>query len=598
MKLLIITNLFPNSVEPTRGVFNKQQFLELAKLCELKVIAPIPWHKLSKVPNKEMIEGIDVYHPRYFMIPKIGRSLYGIFFFLSIIGMARRIEKTFCFDEILATWAYPDGFGSCLLAKLFKKPIVIKVHGSDINITMQSVVRKKMILYALKNSARIIAVSNALKDKMISMGALKEKIVVIPNGVDTILFSPMDRVECRKKLNIPNEQKIVLFMGNLKQIKGLNHLIEAMSRLPDDIRLILVGSGGERDSLRALAERMGIQARVNFAGSRLHSEIPVWINASDVLCLPSLNEGCPNVVLEAQSCGIPVVATRVGGVSDIIRSSDTGLLVEPAYSDQLSDALKCAIDKKWDRQKIRDSVIKFDWKDNAHEALGVLERAAGFYGKRSFAKLKDSVKAAISFFIPKRIVIYKGDSGDKKIALTFDDGPSLRTTHKVLEILREKNVKATFFLIGNMAEKHNELVRDIAKDGHCIGAHSYAHPKHSKITAGDIRVEIDKSVGAIEKILNFKCILYRTPGGEVSISQLLYCYRKELTTVFWSVDSQDGRMKNAEDVIAHVTGNGIGSGDIILFHDDNDLILSVLPGVIDHFKTKGYDFVTVEDMIR
>ncbi len=103
MKILIITNLFPNNKEPARGIFNKQQFLELAKLCELKVIAPLPWHYRRDIPKKEVIEGIETYHPRYFMIPKLGRLSYGLFFYLSLRKFAKRIQEDFNFDLIFST---------------------------------------------------------------------------------------------------------------------------------------------------------------------------------------------------------------------------------------------------------------------------------------------------------------------------------------------------------------------------------------------------------------------------------------------------------------------------------------------------------------
>ena len=120
MKILVITNLFPNNKEPNRGVFNKQQMAELAKLCEVKVIAPVAWHRAKGILDEEKIEGLKVYHPRYFMIPKIGRSLYGFFFYFGIIGKIKKIYEIFKFDMILAAWAYPDGFGAALVSHALK----------------------------------------------------------------------------------------------------------------------------------------------------------------------------------------------------------------------------------------------------------------------------------------------------------------------------------------------------------------------------------------------------------------------------------------------------------------------------------------------
>ncbi|MHC4123088.1 MAG: glycosyltransferase family 4 protein, partial [Planctomycetota bacterium] len=109
MRILIITNLFPNKKEPTRAQYNRQQFGELSGLCELKIVAPLPFfkHSIKEVPMAETIEGIEVFHPRYLVIPKVLRSLYGFFFFFGIISAVKAIYKTFKFDVILGSWAYP-----------------------------------------------------------------------------------------------------------------------------------------------------------------------------------------------------------------------------------------------------------------------------------------------------------------------------------------------------------------------------------------------------------------------------------------------------------------------------------------------------------
>lgn len=148
MRLLIITNLFPNRVEPDRAVFNKQQFLALKKYCDFKVVAPVPLFQYapSELPLEEDVNNIRVFHPRYLVIPKICRSLYGWFYYWGIARMVRRIHALFPFDAILATWAYPDAFAAALLAKRLRKPLVIKVHGTDINVATQYFLRRQMIV--------------------------------------------------------------------------------------------------------------------------------------------------------------------------------------------------------------------------------------------------------------------------------------------------------------------------------------------------------------------------------------------------------------------------------------------------------------------
>lgn len=339
MKILVITNLFPSSAEPTRGVFNKQQFVELAKLFELRVVAPLPWYHKKTTPQEEDIDGIKVYHHRYFMIPKIGRSLYGIFFYVSLLPRVKKLYKEFKFYAILATWAYPDAFGSYLIAKALKKPIVIKVHGTDINSYMRYFLRRKMIVWALSNSDKVIAVSGALKDQMIMAGVPSDKIVVIPNGVNTDLFKPMDQAECRRKLELPLDKKMVLFAGNLVKIKGVETLVDAFAGLRVSALLVLVGDGPLEDMLRVKVKKLGIEDRIIFAGRKAHNEIRYYMNACDIFCLPSHNEGCPNVLIEAISCGKYVVATKVGGIPEIIDSDRIGIMVESDKPTDLAKAL-------------------------------------------------------------------------------------------------------------------------------------------------------------------------------------------------------------------------------------------------------------------
>jgi len=155
----------------------------------------------------------------------------------------------------------------------------------------------------------------------------------------------------------------VLYVGNLLPVKGPTVLTRAAEQM-QDVEIIFVGGGPEKISAGRCV------------GSRPHEEIPLWMNASDVLCLPSLNEGLPNVALEAIACGLPVVASRVGGVPEIVREGVNGFLVPPSDSNALAEALRRALDTKWDHGAIRASVSQFDWNVNARALLDVLEKIA------------------------------------------------------------------------------------------------------------------------------------------------------------------------------------------------------------------------------
>lgn len=378
IKVLTITNLFPNNAEPTRGIYNLQQIKELSKLAEVRVISPIVMHRNIKVPEEDIIDKIKVYYPKYFITPKILRLLYGWFLYFSIKNKVTEIRKIYEFDVIYSPWVYPDGFASFLIAKKMGVPVIIGVLGSDINIYTRYYLRKLLIKYVLDRCNKVIAVSNALEQRLVEIGVAVEKIVVIPNGVDAELFKPLDQTECRKKIGLPLNKKIILYAGNFAQVKGVDILVDAfgeLARFRNDILLVLVGDGPLDKMLREKVKMLGIECNVIFAGYTTHDSVPFYMNACDVFCLPSRYEGCPNVVLEALACGRPVVASRVGGVEEIVYSDDTGRLVAPGNAIILTEALIMALERKWDYHIIREKSFGYSWVDNAARLKKELDSA-------------------------------------------------------------------------------------------------------------------------------------------------------------------------------------------------------------------------------
>ncbi len=381
MKIIAITNLFPNKNEPTRGLFNKQQFIELAKLCELKVVAPLPWYSNLKVPEIEMIDGIETYHPRYFMFPRIGRSLYGFFFYFSLLKYVKAIYKNFAFDTVLATWAYPDAFGSYLIAKNLKKSIVIKVHGTDINEYARFFLRRNLIRFSLKRSNYIVAVSVDLAKKIRNLGVNIDKIHCIRNGIDHNIFKPLNKHECKNNLGLFGKKKIILYVGNLKKEKGLEVLLESFSKLcllRNDLTLIIIGCGNLQESLKLFSAKKGIGAKVLFVGIQPPHRVAEYLNASEVLCLPSFNEGIPNVILESLSCGVPVVACSVGGIPEIITSKSLGILVPPRDSFALFKALNESLSTSWERNDMLLAMENYTWQQSAKQLFALLKQSVDF----------------------------------------------------------------------------------------------------------------------------------------------------------------------------------------------------------------------------
>ncbi|HVM62385.1 MAG TPA: glycosyltransferase [Verrucomicrobiae bacterium] len=403
MKLLFISNLFPNRVEPTRGIHNAQQVLALSKHCGIKVIAP-----MHQPVSDEAWRGIPVTHPRFAHVPLLSRPLNGRLFARAIEPLIRGQR----FDLALVNWAYPDAYGVMLVAEKLKFPFATTVQGSDVNVFFDNPSRKRQVLRALRASRAVFCRSEALRETLASEGISAQTVY---NGVDREKFRPLDRTEACRQLGLDPKRRRILYVGNLLPVKGPSVLANAFQHLlchahsveppganPEvaracddilcfgksgtfgDLDVIFLGTGTETPLIRrAFCSFVGtsttLDARddcptVFLPGARPHEEIPLWMNASDVLCLPSLSEGLPNVALEAMACGLPVVASRVGGVPEVVRDSVNGHLVPPSNLAALADALRRALATTWDREAIRASVSQFDWDVNARTVLDTLNK--------------------------------------------------------------------------------------------------------------------------------------------------------------------------------------------------------------------------------
>lgn len=166
------------------------------------------------------------------------------------------------------------------------------------------------------------------------------RVSVIHPGVDLSRYVPRDKKSARQPIDVGSDVKVIGVVARLVPEKGLAHLIHALVQLPGDVHLVIAGDGPERPMLEKTAESLRIAGRVHFLGHR--DDVAQLYPAFDVFCLPSLSEGLPRSVLEAQACGVPVVATNVGALSDAV-CHRTGLLVEPGDPDALADALAIAL---------------------------------------------------------------------------------------------------------------------------------------------------------------------------------------------------------------------------------------------------------------
>lgn len=369
--LLTYTSLYPNSIQARHGIFienRTRQLIATGKLIS-RVLSPVPWFPLkselfgsyrefAQIPDKEQRFGIDISHPRYPLIPKIGMSLAPLLMAIATYRTARSFFREKPFQLIDAHYFYPDGVAAALLGKWLGCPVVISARGTDINLFPDYLLPRKMIVWAANNAGAIITVCQSLKDRLIDLGVSEQKITVLTNGVDTELFQPGNKQALRKQHQII--QPTLLFVGNLIPLKGVDLIIQALTTLPN-YALIIIGEGPEKVNLEQLATTLQVMNRITFIKNISQAQLVDYYTMADILLLPSSREGCPNVLLEALSCGTPVITTAVGGTPDIVSDPVAGVLIEQRNSDTLVSAIQYLFSNMADTQTIRDYAQRFSW---------------------------------------------------------------------------------------------------------------------------------------------------------------------------------------------------------------------------------------------
>lgn len=274
--------------------------------------------------------------------------------YLSFIATASavgyRLRRRGKVDVYDASEAIAGGLAACVLRLATGRKFLLHLQGELLNLPAEhlSGARVRQIRWIVKGvsrlATRIRCVSRSILANAKAAGIPERKLVFIPPRCDTNLFS---RAALRpdqdlKRLHGVSAKKVILFVGTLSIHKGVSYLLEAFSAVAGreaDAVLLIVGSGELEGQLRALAERLGVAERVVFCGRVPYTKVPSYLSIADVFALPSIDEGLPRVVMEAMAMQVPVVATRVGGIPEIVTHGETGLLVEPANPGQLAEVI-------------------------------------------------------------------------------------------------------------------------------------------------------------------------------------------------------------------------------------------------------------------
>ena len=374
-KVLAIVENLPNNRNSSWG-FVSDQLRALSMYCKITIIVTPnePWHLGKGGGRKQKVDGlayagrlgdIPFYQPRFQSVPRYSYYWDDYSRMFAILGcvLRQRIE----FDLIHAHFAYRTGYIAGKVAKALRKAMVLTVHGSDIHQQTRIDYPRRMwrdrTLKALGMSSRIIAVSRSLQ-QMVNQLGYGSKTCVIPSGFVGEYFKPQDQSLCRKRLGLSPRTRVLLYVGGMMKVKGTDLLPETISILLhtlDDLLLLMVGGGPMEEGLKKEFKARGLSKRVRFVGRLPNDQVGEYMNAADLLVLPSRNEGRPTVVAEALSCGRPVVATNVGGIRETLQNNSLGVLTEPENPAALAGAIVQCLERDWVREHLHSFAQQFTW---------------------------------------------------------------------------------------------------------------------------------------------------------------------------------------------------------------------------------------------
>ncbi len=370
MRLLTFTTLYPSEDRPRHGVFVAERLRQLVASggVTAQVIALRPsasgffgTDSSAKSGSSGMAEDLRI-PVHYVNVPTLPAVTNWVDPWLWA-GAAERVVKAHVAesaeDTVLdAHFLYPDGVAAALIGARLGIPTVVTARGSDVNVKGENPVMRRWMKWAGGRCAAIITVSQALADRLAHHGIEAPIVEVLQNGVDLRKFRPLDKGACRARYGVRG--RVVVSVGHLLADKGHHIAIEALAGMADTM-LLIVGNGPQRGELARLADKYDVASRVKFLGLVDHKDMPEVYNAADVLTLPSVREGMPNVILESLACGTPVVATNVGGIGEVITSPAAGELMAQRSAAALREAVEALTARHVTSAETRAFAEQFGW---------------------------------------------------------------------------------------------------------------------------------------------------------------------------------------------------------------------------------------------
>lgn len=387
----ILTTSFPRHDGDFAGQFILNSAREIAKLGkEIEIITPItPNAEQLSLPPEIRLNRFKGYFTQFTqtltrgggVLNQLKQNRWSIvqlpFLLLAFLTTALRSASK---SNLIHAYWFPAGIVAVITGLIKSRPVVVTLWGSDI-LFLKIPILSHLIKFLLGRANAIICENQHFKVQLVKLGFKKEKISIIPNGIDIDSFKPRDKVTARTTLNLPLNKLIILAVGSLTKNKGHNYLIQALSLIlntKDDIHLYIVGEGNERASLNKEIQRLNLNAKITLVGQVTNETIPAWLNAADIFALPSLHEGTPNSLLEAMASGLPVVASVTGGIPDII--DDKRSLVTPGSSKELEEKLVLLLESPEAREQLgKNARLKLEadygsWKTHAERVNAIYEK--------------------------------------------------------------------------------------------------------------------------------------------------------------------------------------------------------------------------------
>ncbi len=390
MKVLILASQFPKPFSPYCGFHNYEFIKYQANFHDIHIISPTS--QISQLiqntrsflslrtedpTHSEMIRAlidlnIQVHYPQILIDAQQSPSLgFKLSIISRLVPAVRKIRQTFPFDLIHAFSLFPDGMIGGWLARVFNTPLIMSMPGVYIENQLLKSGRKLQTL--LDRSQGFLIPGKQYKSILPENLTFPKHTSVLSPGVDILRYFPRESLTARKKLGLPTDRRLLLYLGDCAPNDGLNYIIDAMELLNprhNDLSLIVLGNGPLLTAAKRKVQKLGIEESILFYEHFHYEELPIWLNAVDLFLYPNPHFGGPVPILQAMACGTPVIAAKFDGIREFLPGKDLGAIVNQRDTNAWVDQIENGLEKVWNEY---DLVTRAK-KHNLHKQTATLNR--------------------------------------------------------------------------------------------------------------------------------------------------------------------------------------------------------------------------------